>query len=498
MRNLHPRTLVLAAVSALSLTACALVPPDGTVTAPPGPPASPEPLPTLAATPTASDAASATPAPPALPAGWSNGEDAAVDPARTISLTWPDVADAAGLTGAIRGWLGERRTAFEAGFAPNVDAPPTLAASWEATLDAQGGVVGVRETADAFDGATQTVTPVVFHFDRATGTSWRGRDLVAAGQEKPFAEAVVAALQAGGTDVLADLAREEDLQDRLLDALTFDAAGNLVVALSPTELLTYCGDATEAVVPAATADAFLTDAGRTVKAAYLAAGSVVPTASGKPSPTPATAAPAASTTASGDVDCMTVACVALTFDDGPGPYTEGVLDDLSAAHARATFFLVGQNVHKRAATVARMAAEGDEVGNHTWDHPKLPTLSAAEQGRQLDRTSAAIAAAGAKATVFRPSYGAYNATTKQVAGLPLILWNVDTLDWKTRNADTTVRIAQCGARRNAIVLMHDIHAPSAEAVPRVVAALQAKGLTLVTVSHLLRGRDQPGVAYEHG
>ncbi|WP_300078327.1 polysaccharide deacetylase family protein, partial [Propioniciclava sp.] len=163
-----------------------------------------------------------------------------------------------------------------------------------------------------------------------------------------------------------------------------------------------------------------------------------------------------------------------------------------------TFFLVGQNVHKRAATVARMAAQGNEVGNHTWDHPKLPTLSAAEQRRQLDRTSAAIAAAGARATVFRPSYGAYDATTRQVVGLPLILWNVDTLDWKTRNADTTVRIAQCGVHRNAIVLMHDIHAPSAEAVPRVVAALQAKGLTLVTVSHLLRGRDQPGVAYEHG
>ena len=94
-------------------------------------------------------------------------------------------------------------------------------------------------------------------------------------------------------------------------------------------------------------------------------------------------------------------------------------------------------------------------------------------------------------TVFRPPYGSYNATTRKVVGAPMILWDVDTLDWKTRSTDATVASAVGDARAGSIVLMHDIHAPTLDAVPRVVAGLRERGFTLVTVSQLL-GPQEPG------
>ena len=94
-------------------------------------------------------------------------------------------------------------------------------------------------------------------------------------------------------------------------------------------------------------------------------------------------------------------------------------------------------------------------------------------------------------TVFRPPYGSYDKVTRTVVGQPIILWDVDTLDWKTRSADATVAAAVGGAKAGSIVLMHDIHAPTVDAVPRIVAGLRERGFTLVTVSQLL-GPREPG------
>lgn len=220
--------------------------------------------------------------------------------------------------------------------------------------------------------------------------------------------------------------------------------------------------------------------------------------SAAPSPAPAAALGLAAAQASAKhVDCTKTKCIALTFDDGPGPYTLTVLRALQASHARATFFVLGKNVAAHPETLRRLVAAGMVVGDHSWDHREYTRLSAAQQKSETSRTAQAIVAAGVPAaTLFRPPYGAFNSATKRL-GWPLILWDVDTLDWKNRNASATTTRALATARRGSIVLMHDIVPSTAKAVPGIIRRLQAKGYTLVTVPELL-GTTRPGVVYTNG
>ncbi len=189
--------------------------------------------------------------------------------------------------------------------------------------------------------------------------------------------------------------------------------------------------------------------------------------------------------------------MALTFDDGPSAYTTKLLDHLDASQATATFFLRGDHAAERPAVVRRMVAAGHEVGGHTYSHPDLTRLDAAQQRSQIDRGNKAIKAAGATPALFRPPYGAYDATTKQAAGAPLILWSVDTLDWKTRSTETTIATVLNEAHAGSIVLMHDTHPTTVAAAPRIIAGLRERGFTLVRVSDLI-GDPAPGTAISHG
>lgn len=188
--------------------------------------------------------------------------------------------------------------------------------------------------------------------------------------------------------------------------------------------------------------------------------------------------------------------VALTFDDGPGPTTPQVLRTLRRYHARASFFVLGQNVAGRAAMIRQEKALG-EVGNHSWSHPDLSTYSTAGVAQQLRSTQQAIRRAGApRATVFRPPYGAHNAAVDAEAralGLKEILWSVDSYDsrgYSTANiAHTVLKLVQPGA----IILLHDVIPASARALPRILRILKARKFELVTVSELLR-RDPPSRA----
>ena len=217
-----------------------------------------------------------------------------------------------------------------------------------------------------------------------------------------------------------------------------------------------------------------------------------PTATTKPSPMISWTPPPP-----GQTDCAKVACVALTFDDGPGPYTAKLLDSLDANGAKVTFFLRGDHSADQPALVRRMAAAGHEVGSHTYSHPELTRLDAAQQRSQIDRGAQAIKAAGVTPTLFRPPYGAYNATTKQTAGAPLILWTVDTLDWKTRSTETTISTVLNQAHAGSIVLMHDTHPTTVAAVPRIVSGLRERGFTLVRVSDMV-GRPGAGAVISQG
>lgn len=161
---------------------------------------------------------------------------------------------------------------------------------------------------------------------------------------------------------------------------------------------------------------------------------------------------------------------------------------LKAQNVPATFFVLGDQAVKYPSLVHREYAEGNEVGNHTWDHKDLSRLSAAAVQDEITRSADAIAATGVpRPTLVRPPYGAVDDTVRTVAGAPFIMWRVDPEDWKypdpARVADQIVGHAKPGR----IVLSHDTHKTTVDATPAVIQRLKQQGYTFVTVSTLMKG-----------
>ncbi len=189
--------------------------------------------------------------------------------------------------------------------------------------------------------------------------------------------------------------------------------------------------------------------------------------------------------------------VALTFDDGPGPYTEQILSLLRDAGARATFFLVGSRLRDWPAAAHEEALLG-AVGNHTWSHPHLPSLPRWLVWLELARTQWAEATdTGSPPRLFRPPYEQRSPMTDGVArsfGLLQVLWSVDSAD-DTHHAQArrVARNVLAGLRPGAIVLLHDIHPWTLEALPRILTAIRLRGLRAVTVPELV-ALQPPGLA----
>ena len=187
--------------------------------------------------------------------------------------------------------------------------------------------------------------------------------------------------------------------------------------------------------------------------------------------------------------------VAMTFDDGPHPrLTPPLLDLLRDRGIRATFYVIGRNVQRHPGLVRRMVEEGHEVGNHTWRHPHLTTLSAESVIEELDATTMAVFEATGKVPVtMRPPYGAMYAGQRlmvhETRNLPTILWSVDPQDWRRPGASVVSRRIVSGARQGGIVLAHDIHPGTIRAMPAALDGLAAKGFGFVTVSQLLGWPD---------
>ncbi len=200
-----------------------------------------------------------------------------------------------------------------------------------------------------------------------------------------------------------------------------------------------------------------------------------------------------------EVDCAQVKCVALTFDDGPGPFTDRLLQILKDNDAKATFFLIGNKVAANPAGAKRVADAGMEVASHTWEHPNMTTIPPELISGQLSKANDAITAAtGHTPKLYRPAGGLSNDAVRAAAkqlGMAEILWDVVPFDW-INDSDTaaTTYMLKTQIKPGSVVLFHDTYSSTVDVVYQFIPVLKANGYHLVTVSQLL-GPRAPGSSY---
>ena len=198
------------------------------------------------------------------------------------------------------------------------------------------------------------------------------------------------------------------------------------------------------------------------------------------------------------VPCDLVPCMAMTLDDGPSPLTPGFLDVLRDNHAAATFFMLGQEAQAYPDIVRRVAAEGHQIGNHTWNHPHLTTVPPETITDQISRTNAVLRElSGQPVATFRPPGGLLTKEGLALVGMPAIMWSVDTRDWAQPTDDDLRAYAIDTPEIGSIVLMHDIQDVTSRVFADVVSGLNDRGFVLVTIDQLFDGAVPSGVV-RHG
>lgn len=182
--------------------------------------------------------------------------------------------------------------------------------------------------------------------------------------------------------------------------------------------------------------------------------------------------------------------VALTFDDGPNPATTNqALDTLSKYGIKATFFVLGKNVSGNEEILKRMKSDGHVIGNHSWSHPVLSKLSLDEAKKQITDTEDTLTKVlGSSSKLMRPPYGAITDDIRNSLDLSFIMWDVDSLDWKSKNEASILTEIQREVKNGSIILMHDIHAETVNALPKVIDYLKGQGYDFVTIPDLLDTR----------
>jgi peptidoglycan/xylan/chitin deacetylase (PgdA/CDA1 family) len=199
------------------------------------------------------------------------------------------------------------------------------------------------------------------------------------------------------------------------------------------------------------------------------------------------------------VDCAKAKCVALTFDDGPGPYTDRLLQVLKDNNAKATFFEIGNKVAANPEGAKRVAEAGMEIGNHTWEHPNMTTVPPEDIAAQFSKASDAIeAATGQRPKLVRTAGGLVNDQVLAEAkrqGLADINWDVIPFDWiNDANIAATRYMLMTQIKPGSVVLFHDTYSSTVDLVYQFIPVLKANGYHLVTVSELL-GPREPGSSY---
>jgi peptidoglycan/xylan/chitin deacetylase (PgdA/CDA1 family) len=420
------------------------------------------------------------------------------DPAQPIDVRWPLVPGADHLNAVIEAWARDLASSFIRESSPDADTPPELNIGWTIPL-AAGTVVGVEMDRYVLTGTERAQSRRTYYSDVVASSVWRGRDLFTGTGLTAAAAVVASALKTAGRTVFTDLLEDPDQVSATFDDVHFEPLGGVSITVSEGALGMIDGTMATVRIPDRIAEPWLSPAGRAVRDAVRSGspytyGGATPTAT-RTSSTAATSPGSSSPppAAGAAVDCAVATCVALTFDDGPGPETGALLDILAREKVHATFFLLGRNLPAHPEFVRREAAEGHAIGNHTWSHRDLSRLSAADQASEVTRTATALAELGVSTSMVRPPYGAYAASTRAL-GAALVLWSVDPLDWRDRDPKIITARVLADARPGGIVLLHDIHPTTVAAMPAIISGLRAKGYTFVTVPELV-GPLAPGKAY---
>ena len=193
--------------------------------------------------------------------------------------------------------------------------------------------------------------------------------------------------------------------------------------------------------------------------------------------------------------------IAMTFDDGPHPQnTPRLLDMLRARNIKATFYMVGSNAELYPQVVRRVVAEGHEIGNHSYSHKLFSKMSDSEIRLELTRTrDAVVRAAGVQPRTLRPPYGGMLQRQREWVnaefGYPIILWSVDPLDWKRPGPSVVCSRILSGTTAGSIVLAHDLHSQTVDAMPATLDGLLQRGFKFVTVSQLLAMKAESATAH---
>ena len=183
--------------------------------------------------------------------------------------------------------------------------------------------------------------------------------------------------------------------------------------------------------------------------------------------------------------------VAISFDDGPSSVlTPKVLEILKQYGVHATFYIMGKHVPGNEEIIKQIVEEGHEVGNHSYSHPLLTTLTPEEVHQQIADTQKLIgdATGGIRPTTLRPPYGGFDRMVAEQAGIAILNWSVDTLDWKSRNVNSILQEVRESTYNGSIILMHDIHPETVEALPMLLDFLQQEGYTIGSVEELMGGQ----------
>ncbi|GAA2290082.1 hypothetical protein GCM10010149_41250 [Nonomuraea roseoviolacea subsp. roseoviolacea] len=404
---------------------------------------------------------------------------------------------------------------------------PELNVQWELTA-ASPDVVGVRLRSGEYVGAGWARSTRTFWYDRHRDQVVGATGLLAG---KPAVQEAARLVREGlePRGAAVDRSAVTATPDRL-DSMAFNRMGDLVVEFDDCEIGSCSLGRVAVAVPAWQVQPLLSPTGRLAQAAAVAAsgktalpplGSEDGPAQAPPITSPARPddkPPVGAGTRAGSgvqaaapagppyrhVDCSKAKCVALTFDDGPGPQTPRVLDALRDGGARATFFAVGTNAEANPSVLRRMHDEGHLIGNHSWAHRDLTKLPLNRIVDGLSRTQEVITeGSGRMPALARPPYGVASPDVLEAAhrvGVALVGWDVDTRDTpedpEGRGEDpaTITHRAVSGARPNAIILLHDTNGATADAVPDILKELGAKGYTFVTVPELY---GSPGMEPGH-